>query len=237
MSSDSDIHTVKEWLYEKRAEVVISNLKKKRINAQYASNKQAALSAAIAMIPSNAVVSRGDSITIDNIGIIPELKKRNKNRIIDPLERDINGFYIIPKETDRLAAAKEAFLSDVFLVGTNAITLDGKLVNTDGWGNRVAPMIFGPKKVIVAVGVNKIVNNLDQAMERISQFAAPINAKRHLVTLHLPEYGDLPCVKTSKCVNCNHDLRICHYTVIIDGTSLPEKDRINVILIGECLGI
>ena len=71
----------------------------------------------------------------------------------------------------------------------------------------------------------------------ISQFAAPINAKRHFVTLHLPEYGDLPCVKTGKCIDCDHDLSICHYTVIIDGTSLPEKDRINVVLVGEEMGI
>ena len=237
MPGETDLHTEREWFYQERAKVVIANLKKKRLNAQYASDRQAALAAVIAMIPPKAVVARGDSISVDQVGIIPELRKRNKNKIIDPLERDAHGSYIIPEEEDRLSAAKEAFLSDVFLVGTNAITLDGKLVNTDGWGNRVAPMVFGPKKVIVVVGINKIVDNLDQAMERISQFAAPINAKRHFVTLRLQEYGDLPCVKTGKCVDCNHDLSICHYTVIIDGASLPEKDRINVVLVGEELGI
>jgi len=237
MSGETELSAEREWFYRQRANIVVTNLQKKRINAQYSSDRQVALAAVLAMIPPEAIVAKGDSISVDQIGIISELKKRNENNIIDPLERGANGSYVIPEEEGRLAAAKEAFFSDVFLVGTNAITLDGKLVNTDGWGNRVAPMIFGPKKVIVVVGINKIVDNLDQAMERIRQFAAPINAKRHCVTLHLPEYGDLPCVKAGKCVDCNHELSICHYTVIIDGAALPEKGRINVVLVGEELGI
>ena len=237
MSGKTNLSVEREWFYRERAEIVVDNLQKKRINAQYASDRQVALASVLAMILPGAIVARGDSISVDQIGIISELRKRNKNKVIDPLEREASGSYVIPDEDGRLAAAKEAFFSDVFLVGTNAITLDGKLVNTDGWGNRVAPMVFGPKKVIVVVGVNKIVNNLDLAMERIRQYAAPINAKRHCVTLRLLEYGDLPCVKTGKCVDCNHELSICHYTVIIDGAALPEKGRINVVLVGEELGI
>jgi hypothetical protein len=128
-------------------------------------------------------------------------------------------------------------LSEIFLTSTNAITLDGKLVNVDGAGNRVAAMIFGPKKVIVVAGVNKIVKDVDAALERIHNIATPINAIRHHLKHGDPEIADVPCVKIGKCVDCNHDWRACRYTVIIEGTMLPEKGRINVVLIGEELGI
>ena len=98
-------------------------------------------------------------------------------------------------------------------------------------------MVFGPEKVIVVVGVNKIVKDVDEALERIHGVAAPINAKRHYLKHHRPELGDLPCVRTGRCVDCNHEERICRYTVIIEGTKLPQKGRINVVLVGEELGI
>jgi len=123
------------------------------------------------------------------------------------------------------------------LTGTNAITLDGKLVNIDGVGNRVAAMIFGPKKVIVVAGINKIVSDVNEALERIRGFAAPMNAKRHYLKHQQPELGDLPCVQTGSCVDCRHDWRICNYTVIIEGAMIGQKGRINVVLVGEELGL
>ena len=105
--------------------------------------------------------------------------------------------------------ARETFSSDIFLVGTNAVTLDGKLVNTDAWGNRVLAIIFGPEKVIVVVGVNKIVKDIKEALERIKKITAPMNAKRHFLKHHRQEFGELPCVRTGDCVDCNHDWRIC----------------------------
>jgi hypothetical protein len=188
------------------------------------------------MIEKEATVARGDSITIDQIGIIPELRKRNQN-IIYPLEVDENGRHIIPNIEGRKRIARETFLADIFLVGTNAVTLDGKLVNTDAWGNRVAAMIFGPDKVIIVAGVNKIVKDVNEAIERIRQVSAPINARRHYVKHHRAEFGELPCTKTGRCVDCNHDWRICRHTVITEGTMIREKGRINVIMVGEELGI
>jgi len=132
---------------------------------------------------------------------------------------------------------RQAFLADIFLTGTNAITLDGKLVNVDGNGNRVAPAIFGPDKVIVVAGVNKIVRNVDEAIKRINEIAAPLNARRHFVKHQRAEFGTLPCVRTGTCVDCAHELRICRYTVIIAGTSTRDKGRINVVLVGEELGL
>ncbi len=237
MLDERDISLERRWFYEERAKMVIASLKKRNINAQYTESREEALSVVLGMIPEGAIVARGDSVSLDQVGVIPELRKRNQNTIIDPLERDANGFYIIAEREQRLCLEREAFTSDVFLTGTNAVTLDGKLVNIDGHGNRVSAMVFGPEKVIVVVGVNKIVKDVNEALERIHEVAAPINAKRHYLKHHEEELGDLPCVRTGRCVDCNHDWRICRYTVIIEGSMILDKGRINVVLIGEELGI
>ncbi len=237
MIDEADLSQEKEWFYKHRAEAVVNNLQKKHIYAQYVSTRREAFNAVIEMIPPGATVARGDSVTIDQIEVIPELKKRKQNRIIDPLEKAADGSYIFPEVEQRRRVARETFSADIFLVGTNAITLDGKLVNVDGWGNRVSALIFGPEKVIIVSGVNKIVKDVNEALERIHNIAAPLNAKRHYMKHQRPEFGDLPCVRTGNCVNCNHDWRICHYTVIIEGTGVREKGRINVVLVGEELGI
>lgn len=237
MIDETDLSQEKKWFYEQRAKTVINNLQKKNINAQYVSDRKEALTTLLEMIPTGATVARGDSITVDQIGIIPELKKRKQNRLIDPLERDADGQFVIPELEERIKIVRETFSADIFLVGTNAVTLDGKIVNIDGWGNRVSAMIFGPEKVIIAAGVNKIVKDVDEALERIHNVAAPMNARRHYLKHGREEYGDLPCVRTGRCIDCNHDWRICRYTVIIEGTTIREKDRINAVLVGEELGI
>ncbi len=136
MVNETDLSEERKWFYQERAKIVVTNLQKKNMNAQYVSNRQEALTTLIDMIPLGATVARGDSITIDQIEIIPELRKRKQNKIIDPLERDSDGLYIITEREESRRIARETFSADIFLVGTNAVTLDGKLVNTDGWGNR-----------------------------------------------------------------------------------------------------
>jgi L-lactate utilization protein LutB len=236
MVNETDLSGEKQWLYEQRARVAVANLVKRNINGIYAPGRREALRAALDMIPAGAKVVRGDSITVDQIGVVDELKKRGQNEIIDPLERDAEGAFLMPEE-GRKRAAREAFFADVFLTGSNAVTLDGKLVNTDGRGNRVAPMIYGPDKVIFLAGANKIVKDLDEALQRIHGVAAPVNAKRHALKHHAPELAELPCVRTGSCADCRHEFRICRYTVIIEGAMPWEKDRLNVILVGEELGI
>lgn len=233
---EADISLERRWFHELHARTVVKNLQKRNMNAQYFPNRQEALPAVLEMIPPVTVVARGDSVSFDQIGVIPELQKRNQNRIIDPFERDADGRFATGAE-ERLQRMREVFFADVFLTGTNAITLDGRLVNTDGRGNRVAAMIFGPSKVIVVAGVNKIVRDVDEALERIRRFAAPVNAKRHFMRHHRPEFGELPCVRTGACADCRHPWRICNYTTIIDGAMARETGRINVVLIGEELGI
>ena len=237
MIDETDVSQEKAWVYEERAKTVIKKLQKGNINGQYVPNRQEALTTIMEMIPPGVVVARGDSVSLDQVGVIPELEKRNQNRIIDPLERDAEGFFIVPEWEQKREIAREVFSADIYLVGTNAITLDGKLVNIDGWGNRVSALIFGPEKVIVVVGVNKIVKDVNEALERIHNFAAPMNAKRHHLKHHRDEFSDLPCVRAGRCVDCNHASRICRYTVIIEGAMAREQGRINVMLVGEELGI
>lgn len=123
-------------------------------------------------------------------------------------------------------------MADIFLSGLNALTMDGKIVNVDASGNRVAGMIFGSKKAIVVVGVNKIVKNVEEALERIRKVAAQLNARR------IREERDwelLPCVKTGECVDCNAENRICNITTIIEKE--PGAIDLTVIILGEKLGL
>ena len=236
MVDERDMSQEREWFYRERAEIVATNLQKRNMNAQYVSTREKALPIILDMIPEGVKVVRGDSITLDQIGVIPELRKRHQNKYIDPFEINPDGSWLHERE-ERLNLMRETFTCDVFITSTNAITLDGKLVNIDGLGNRVAAMVFGPKKVIVVAGANKIVQDVEEALKRIRGVAAPVNAMRHFLKHQLVEFADLPCVKTGKCIDCNHDSRICNYTVIIEGAMIRQKGRINVVLIGEELGI
>ena len=235
MMNDTDTTQERSWLSKTRAQTVVKNLNKKHINALYASNREEALSLILGMVPDGATVVRGDSITLEQIDILRTLKKRGKNRTVDPFEKDTAGrFRYTPEQA--MDMYREAFGADVFMTGTNAVTLDGKLVNTDGMGNRVAPMIFGPKKVIIAVGINKIVSDVDEARKRIRDICAPLDVKRYILKHGQMEYDTLPCAKTGLCSDCKHDLRFCCYTVIIEAAAITESGRINVVVIGEELG-
>jgi L-lactate utilization protein LutB len=236
MADELDLSQEWQWFYEQRGKRVVSNLLKKNINAVFAADKAQALSLAMEMIPEGTKVVRGDSMSVDQVGVMEALKKRDRNVIIDAFERDAEGRTVL-KGRERRQAQKEAFHADVFITGANALTIDGKIVSTDAVGNRVAPVIFGPDKVILVVGANKIVSDLDAAMRRIREVAAPLNAKRHALKHHRVEFGQLPCAITGVCADCNSEWRICRYTTIIEGSMASEKGRINVVLVGEALGI
>ena len=236
MLDEKDLSPERKWLYDERAKLAVANLNRRNINAQYVSSHEEALPIVMDLIPEGAIVVCGDSVSLEQVGVLPALMKRNKNKVIAPFARDASGHLLVDRQ-QQMKMFREAFTSDVFLTGMNAVTLDGKLVSTDAIGNRVAAMIFGPEKVIVVAGVNKIVKDMNEAIERIHGIAAPINAKRHYLRHHAAEFGDLACVRTGKCVDCTSDWRICCSTVIIEGTYARVKGRLNVVLVGEELGI
>jgi hypothetical protein len=234
MLDQSDISSETKRFNETRAYSIIKNLQKRNIHGLYAANKEEAISAVLKMIPPKVSVSRGNSVTLFQLDIMTELKKRNQNKIIDPFPKDTEQM-LDRQQAEELA--RQALLCDVFLTGTNAITFDGKLVNIDGQGNRVAAMIFGPKKVIIVAGMNKIVKDVEAGLDRIHSIATPVTAIWHELKHNDPDVANVPCAKTGKCTDCSSDWRGCRYTVIIEGAMPPQKDRINVVLVGEELGI
>lgn len=166
-------------------------------------------------------VSWGDSITMLSTSIIDEISSNKSVNLIKTFEKGVPREEIIERR-------REALLVDLFFTGSNAITESGHLVNLDMVGNRVAGLTFGPRVVIVIVGRNKIVTNVDEAMNRIKNYAAPINAIRHTGF-------KTPCVKTSYCSDCNSPDRICN-TWVITEKSFP-KHRIKLLLINQELGL
>ena len=166
-------------------------------------------------------VSWGDSMSMLSSKIIQEVEKLPKIKLIKTFEEGVPREEIIERRS-------QALLVDVFLTGSNAITESGKLVNLDMVGNRVAGITFGPKNVIIVVGRNKIVKGVDEAVDRIKNYSAPLNAIRH------PGWKT-PCVKTSYCMDCNSPDRICN-TWTITEKSYP-KGRIKIILVNEDLGL
>jgi len=126
-------------------------------------------------------------------------------------------------------------MADILIIGANAITMKGEIVSTDGAGNRVAGMIFGPRKVIIIVGKNKLVQTAEEGIKRNRNIAAPLNYLRHNLKHH--SSYDNPCLKTGYCIDCDHPRRACLNTVIISGAVEANKDRIHLLFVNENLGL
>jgi hypothetical protein len=165
-------------------------------------------------------VSWGDSVTLYETGILQYFKKKSGIRFIETFSKKIS-------REQSMARRREAILTDLFFTGTNAVIESGMLVNLDMIGNRVGGITFGPKHVVIAVGRNKIVPDLEAAMLRIKNYAAPANAIRH--------GKKTPCAKTSVCMDCSSPERICNIWTIHE-KSHPQG-RIKVILINQDLGL
>jgi len=235
---EEDLSTREEQtaIYENLAKRAVENLKRRGIEAYSVRSKEEARSMCLGMIPKGAVIGTADSATLLQVGVFSALKRRGGNEILNPFVRDDEG-HLVAGPDERQEMMRKVLLSDIYICGTNAVTLDGKLVNTDAHGNRVAAMIFGPKKVIIMIGANKIVRDADAALKRIREICAPRNAVRHSIKHHRAEYSELPCVKTGVCSDCHHPWRICRYTTIIEGVRGADQGRISVILVAERLGI
>ncbi len=165
-------------------------------------------------------ISWGGSITFTDIGLYDRLKESREMKVLDTFNKKLS-------DADKLELRRQALLTDLFITGTNAVTDTGKLVNLDMIGNRVAALTFGPKNVIILVGRNKIIADVDEAILRIKNLAAPANVSR----LGMKN----PCLKTGYCEECQSKFRICNHWTITE-KSYP-KGRIKVVLINEDLGL
>ena len=165
--------------------------------------------------------SWADSMTLHETGILDEIRNNPEISVIETFAKGV------PRE-ELLERRRQALLVDLFFTGTNALTENGQLVNLDMVGNRVGAIAYGPRTVVLLIGRNKIVRNIDEAMTRIRSYAAPLNAIRH-------EGWKTPCRKTSYCMDCSSPDRICN-TWVITEKSFPKK-RIKIILINQDCGL
>ena len=209
---------VQNWHKEAIGKKVVETLIKNEFDAVYVATAEEAASFIMAQVKPETKVGFGGSMTIKNMGIQDKVKAVG-GIVLDHGQPDLT-------REERVAIAREELLSDLYLCSSNAITLDGTLVNIDGMGNRVSALSFGPKKVIVVVSTDKICKDEKAAFERLEGIAAPMNNKR----LDTPN----PCTKVGVCVNCQTKTRICRvYSVI---KKKPVAADISVIIIGESAG-
>ena len=196
------------------ARKVIKGLESRNMKGYYAASKEDALQLALSLIPEGSSVTMGGAMSAHEIGLVAAVKEGNY-RFID---RDAAA--------DRRAAMLAAYDADVFLSSVNAMTDDGILVNIDGNANRVSAICQGPKQVLFIVGMNKVCGDLDSAMKRARNVAAPVNAQRFGLST--------PCSKTGKCMDCKSPDTICCQFLVTRFSRHPG--RIHVILVNESLG-
>ena len=204
--------------YEKRAAILVKNLKSRHFDAYYCPTKADALAKALELIPEGATIGWGGVMSAHEIGLVKALNAGNYNAI----DRDQ---CVTPEE--KLRAAKDSMFADVFLTGANALSLDGEMVNIDGTGNRVAAIVYGPKEVLVIAGMNKVMDTLEDAVTRARTVAAPLNQQR----FGLPN----PCTTTGSCADCKNETCICNQILIT--RHCRPVGRIKFILVGEDLGL
>ena len=199
------------------AQKVIKGLESRNMTGYYAANKEEALKKALELIPEGSSVTMGGAVSAHEIGLVEAVKSGNYNFI----DRDKAK---TPEE--KRAAMLAGYDADVFLVSANAMTDDGVIVNIDGNSNRVSMIAQGPKKVLFIVGMNKVCADIDSAMKRARNVAAPINAQR---------FGlNTPCSKLGTCMDCKSPDTICCQFLITRFSR--HKDRIHVILVNDNLG-
>lgn len=211
-----DYNTI--WYYDKKIERTKKALEKNNYEVYVVNSVDEMKEKVLELIQDKSKVSFGGSMTLVNSGILEELRKKD----IELLDRYKEG--LTGDEIGNLY--RETFFADYYITSSNAITENGELINLDGTGNRVAAMIFGPKKVIVLIGKNKIVKDLDEAYDRVRNYASPVNAKRL--------NRRTPCCETGYCMDCNSSDRICNHYVVTYRQNV--KGRGIVIIVKEDLG-
>jgi len=242
MIDEKDVSIETRWYFENLAKKAVKALKKNNFDAEYVSDRGAALTKVLELIPPKGTIGCGDSVTLHQIGFIDWLKIQKEHEVFNPFFVKRSDFADSAEyKTECFKLARKALTADIFCAGTNAITIDGKIVNIDGSGNRVAAMIFGPSRVIIVSGFNKIVKDVEEALKRIHEWAAPVNMKRHVYKHNQEFITKLPCYITGECHNCSSENKACRITTIIDGWSPIVKSPINhphfIIIVGEHLGI
>lgn len=209
---------LKRWRLQQRAEAAVKALQKNGFEALFSADRSVAREEVLQRIPDSSTVGVAGSMTIREIDVLGNLVEKG-HVLYDHWNPGLSQ--------DEILAFRRAQLTcDVFLSSVNALTLQGQMVSTDGIGNRVSAMTFGPRKVILVVGANKIVRDIDAALSRVHELSAP---------LAIRESGAaVPCVQTGICNDCESPARLCRVTLIIERK--PVLTDTTVIVVGEELG-
>lgn len=209
----------KDWYVDKLLERTTKALSSNYFDAHSFSNRESMISAVLQRITPGSKIGIGGSLSVRSIGLLERLAGID----VEVLDHWKQG--LTKEEIDSIRLSQ--LTCDLFLSSANAITEKGELVNIDGFGNRVNAMTFGPKRVIIIAGYNKIVPDVNSALDRIRKIAAPLNARR----LNLP----LPCAESGFCHDCRSEARICRVTSIIERK--PSGTNVSIYLLNEELGL
>lgn len=203
----------KQLSFQNTAQTIIKNLNKRNTQGYYCATKEETLQKALQLMPAKSSIGWGGSMSLEEIGLLDAIKQGDYNAI-DRTQGD-------PKEQ-----ASKIFLADYFLMSTNAITLDGELINIDGRANRICYLCYGPEHVLIIAGMNKVVPDIENGIKRVRNMATPPNTTR----LH----KDTPCAKVGRCMDCLAPDCICNQVLVTRRSG--QAGRISVILVGEELG-
>lgn len=207
-----------KWVNEQKINRTIEALNNNNMNGYLVNTKEELIEKINEIVKEGSVVSCGGSMSLFEYGVIDHLRS-GRYEFLDRYKEGLTS-----EEITRIF--KESFLADAYFASSNAVTEDGKLYNVDGNGNRVAAMLYGPDKVILLAGVNKIVKDIDEAIKRNREICAPANAKRL--------NKKTPCAKVGYCMDCKSNEKICREFTVI--ASQGKKDRMHVIFINENIG-
>lgn len=209
-------NTAMEKLYDTLGPTIVTALKKRHFDAYYCQTRAEGVQKVLELVPETDVVGWGGSATMEELGILDIMRKRNS--VID---RDAANS---PEE--RMELMRKALHSDTFLMSSNAISADGQLYNIDGNGNRLAALVFGPNSVVVVAGMNKVTKTIEDAASRARNLASPANAQRFDVST--------PCCATGNCGDCLSTSSIC--ASLVQTRICRPAGRIKVVLVGDSLG-
>ncbi len=205
------------WLQEKRIQKTLKALRGRGFRAHYFSAPTSAAQWVLEEARDATFIGVGGSVTVRELGVVEVLQEQGKT---------LFDHWQVEDPHEALKVRRSQLTCDLFLSGINAVTESGEIVNMDGSGNRVAAMAFGPRKVILVGGINKLVSNLDEAYRRIRRIAAPVNAHR----LGLKT----PCAKGGECTDCDSPQRICNVSLVLHRR--PIFSDVAVVLIGRSMG-
>lgn len=206
------------WANEQKITRTVQAINKNNMNGYYAKDREELIRIIEDIVSENSLVSCGGSMTLFETGVMEHLRS-GRYKFLDRYKEDITREEVVNM-------FKESFFADAYFTSSNAVTENGELYNVDGNGNRVAAMLYGPEKVIVICGVNKIVKNVEEAIKRNRECAAPINAKRL--------NKETPCSKVGYCMDCKSKDSICNEYTLIKRQN--RKERMHIIFLNENLG-